>query len=229
MNSSLFRLAAARVYSRICGSTLSVRGRSNHIALADSIRRHARIRICGNGNYLEIGRGCRLWDLNLEIIGDSHHVTVGAGCEIRGGHWLLEDRASRLTVGAGTSMIGDVLVASEGRAIVLGEDCMLGAGVEIRCSDGHSILEQPNRVRINPPADVVLGAHVWLGAAVRVLKGVTIGANSIVAAGAIVTRDVPAGCVAVGIPARVARTGVTWDRARLAAEPVQAPPASLLV
>jgi len=125
-------------------------------------------------------------------------------------------------------MIGDVLVASEGRAIVLGEDCMLGAGVEIRCSDGHSILEQTSRVRINPPADVVLGAHVWLGAAVRVLKGVTIGANSVVAAGAIVTRDVAAGCVAVGIPARVARTGVTWDRARIAADPAQAA-ASLLV
>lgn len=209
------RRVAARVYSRLQGSTIAANGHDNRVALSDSVRRGCRIRINGNRNTLEFAPQCRLWNLNLEIVGDNHHLIVGEGCSIRGGHWLLEDQGSRLIIGAGTTMIDDRLIASEGRTIALGEDCMLGAGIEIRCSDGHSILEKATGARINPPADVTLGSHVWLGAAVRVLKGVTIGSGTVVAAGAVVTRDLPEGCVAVGIPARAVRTEVTWDRARL--------------
>ncbi|HEX2853332.1 MAG TPA: acyltransferase [Opitutaceae bacterium] len=212
---SPLRRIARQVYSRLHGSTTRVHGHDNQIELADSVRRHCRIRISGNRNRIEMAPGCRLWDLNLEIVGDDHHLTVGPGCEIRGGHWLLEDRGSRLTIGAGTTTIDSRLLASEGRAIVLGDDCMIGAHVEIRCSDGHSIVNQSDGTRINPAADVTLGSHVWLGSAVRVLKGVTIGKNTVVAAGAVVTRPLPESCVAVGIPARAVRTGTSWDRARL--------------
>jgi acetyltransferase-like isoleucine patch superfamily enzyme len=53
------------------------------------------------------------------------------------------------------------------------------------------------------PAPIVMGKNVWLGARVTVLPGVTIGDNAIVAAGAVVTRDVPPGAVAAGVPARI--------------------------
>lgn len=52
---------------------------------------------------------------------------------------------------------------------------------------------------------VHIGKHVWLGANVTILPGVTIGDSTIIAAGAVVTKDVPAGMVAVGVPAKVAR------------------------
>ncbi|MBT8485792.1 MAG: acyltransferase [Phycisphaerales bacterium] len=51
-----------------------------------------------------------------------------------------------------------------------------------------------------------IGAGAWLGERVMVLKGVTIGAHSVIGAGSVVTRDVPAGVVAAGVPARVIRT-----------------------
>jgi acetyltransferase-like isoleucine patch superfamily enzyme len=217
--SSPFRPFAARVYSRLMGSGVSVRGDGNRIDLADSVRRKCTVRINGHRNHIELGPQCRLWDLTIEVVGDDHHLIVGGGCSIRGGHWLLEDRGSRLTIGPETTMISGRLIASEGHAITLGEDCMLGADIEIRCSDGHSILEKASGVRINPPADITLSSHVWIGAAVRVLKGVTIGRETIVAAGAVVTRSLPANCVAAGIPAKVVREGVTWDRERLPLPP----------
>ena len=52
-------------------------------------------------------------------------------------------------------------------------------------------------------APVVIGCNVWVGAHVTITKGVTIGDNAIIAAGAVVTRDIPAGAIAGGVPARV--------------------------
>lgn len=56
------------------------------------------------------------------------------------------------------------------------------------------------------PAPIVIGRGVWIGANVTVLPGVTIGDDAVVAAAAVVTRDVPAGAVVVGAPARVVRS-----------------------
>lgn len=56
------------------------------------------------------------------------------------------------------------------------------------------------------PAPIVIEGRVWLGASVTVMPGVIIGENAIVAAGAVVTKDVPANPVVGGVPARVLRT-----------------------
>lgn len=56
------------------------------------------------------------------------------------------------------------------------------------------------------PAPIVLGRNVWLGANVTILPGVTVGDNAIVAAGAVVTKDVPANTVVGGVPAKAIKT-----------------------
>ena len=60
-------------------------------------------------------------------------------------------------------------------------------------------------------APIVIQDHVWLGMNVIVLKGVTIGEGAIVAAGSIVTKDVPPHCLVAGVPAKVVKTDVTWS------------------
>lgn len=52
---------------------------------------------------------------------------------------------------------------------------------------------------------ITVGDNVWFGAGVTVLGGVTIGTNSVIAAGSVVTRDIPAGCLAAGVPCKVVR------------------------
>lgn len=216
MNWTSIRPFAARVHAWASGSRILSRGQDNRVELSDSIRRRCRIRILGHGNRVVFESGCRLWDLDLELVGNNHLLQLGSGCQVRGGRWVLEDENSSFAVGAQTTFIGGILIASEGTGIRIGVDCMFSSSVEIRSSDGHSILDCSTGHRNNPAADVDIGDHVWLGAGVKVMKGVAIGSHTVVAAGAIVTADLPEGSLAVGIPARVLRNGVTWDRKRLA-------------
>ena len=58
-------------------------------------------------------------------------------------------------------------------------------------------------------AAVTIGNNVWIGAKATITKGVTIGDNAVIGAGAVVTHDIPADCLAVGVPARVVRRAVT--------------------
>lgn len=89
--------------------------------------------------------------------------------------------------------------------IVLGDNALLGPEVFITTSTyglewgtGVPVMHQPKR-----ELDVVVGDDVWLGAKVVVLPGVRIGDGAVVGAGAVVTKDLPPGCIAAGTPARV--------------------------
>ena len=109
-----------------------------------------------------------------------------------------------------------------GRSTRFGRDCFVNFGCTflaiggITVEDGafigpHCVLateyhpEEPARRHSLLTRPIVIGRNAWLGADVKVLAGVTIGENAIVAAGSVVTRDVPAGMVVAGSPARVIR------------------------
>jgi acetyltransferase-like isoleucine patch superfamily enzyme/coenzyme F420-reducing hydrogenase beta subunit len=91
--------------------------------------------------------------------------------------------------------------------IIIGEGATIARDVVIRDYDGHTIIEQAGYQIAKP---ITIGKHVWIGNRAMILKGVTIGDGAIVAAGAIVTKDVPAGAVVAGIPAKVVKEGVKW-------------------
>lgn len=84
--------------------------------------------------------------------------------------------------------------------IVVAENVRCGANTLITDTDWHT--DDP---RTGPDAPVTIGKNVWLGVNVTVLKGVTIGENTVVAAGSIVTDSLPANVVAGGVPAKVLR------------------------
>lgn len=86
--------------------------------------------------------------------------------------------------------------------IVIGDGTFIGHNTVLATLD-HDI--DPEKRHILHPAPIHIGSRVWIGANVVITKGVTIGDNSIVAAGAVVTHDIPANVIAAGVPAKVLR------------------------
>jgi len=89
--------------------------------------------------------------------------------------------------------------------IKIGDGVAIGPDVIIRDSDAHRF--QGDHIAGAP---VIIEDRVWLGARVVVLKGVTIGKGSVIGTGAVVTKSIPPNCLAVGVPARVVKTGIVW-------------------
>lgn len=87
--------------------------------------------------------------------------------------------------------------------IQLGDDVMLGPGVNLITS-GHPV-DPAARYDGITAAPIRIDNNVWIGAGATILQGVTIGANSVIAAGAVVTHDVPPSTLAAGVPAKVIR------------------------
>ena len=86
--------------------------------------------------------------------------------------------------------------------ISIGDDSLIGHNAVIATLQ-HGM--QPSRRGDLIPSPVIIGRNVWLGANVTVLPGVSIGDDSVIGAGSVVTKDTPGGVIAVGSPARVIR------------------------
>ena len=112
---------------------------------------------------------------------------------------------SRIEIGDRTEFNNNLMIKSEGPGIRIGRDGLFGAHVEIFDSNFHDL--DPRRRHGGTPrmAPVEIGENVFVGMGVKVLKGVTIGADSVIGAGAVVTSSIPPGVVAAGNPARVIR------------------------
>ncbi|SBT93003.1 maltose O-acetyltransferase [Streptomyces sp. DI166] len=117
---------------------------------------------------------------------------------------LFVDYGSNITIGART-FVNFNLTALDVAAITIGEDCQIGPNVQL-LTPTHPLEPQPRRDKLEAARPIGIGDNVWLGGGAIVLPGVRIGDDSVIGAGSVVTKDVPAGVVAVGSPARVVRT-----------------------
>ena len=135
-------------------------------------------------------------------------VTAGS---ITCGRLFLRSKAIPIEVGAaknGSLVLGERVFINSGAtvvandSIVVGDNCLIGDLAAIFDSNHHPT--EPSRpTRIAP---VRLGANVWVGRSATILPGVTIGDHAVVAAGSIVSADVPTKTLVAGVPARPIRT-----------------------
>ncbi|CAA0082788.1 Putative acetyltransferase [Zhongshania aliphaticivorans] len=138
---------------------------------------------------------------NIEI-GRCATVIGEPESRVKIGVWGLDEESGRIK-------IGDYVLISPGtrisaaNEIVIGDSVMMANGVYITDSDWHEVYDRSRRSEAVTP--VHIADNVWLGDHSTVLKGVTIGENSIVAACAVVTKDVPANVVVAGNPAVVVK------------------------
>ena len=134
--------------------------------------------------------------------------------------------------GQGVCLVGDVVpiefVSYKGSRISIGDHTFINYGSSItaykqvkigrHCLLGHHLLiVDRNELGIEqrevapPAAPVIIEDHVWIGSHAIILPGVCIGRHAAIGAGSVVTRDIPANCLAVGNPARVVRRFVGVD------------------
>ena len=152
----------------------------------------------------QLGKGVRVWG-KIE----AHNW----------GHMIIADRVRIMSTVARTEIVanGGTLQLDEGvyinygcsisasELVHIGPRCTIGTYVIIMDNDFHRL--EPERRQERPPSSpIILEENVWLGARVIVLPGVTIGEGSVVGAGSVVTRSIPARSVAVGVPARVVKS-----------------------
>lgn len=134
----------------------------------------------------KIGKGCRFISTSIgNLIGINHRCVMST---------LAPD--SKLVIGERCGFSGVTIWCF--KSITIGNDVRVGANCFILDGDGH---QGDPRAGKNSP--VVIGDNVWLGANVTVLKGVTIGENSMIGMGSVVTKDIPANVMAAGNPCRV--------------------------
>jgi len=209
------RRLRARFFRARHGTRIHTSGTSHHIELNDALLDGCQLEISGAGHTLIIEPGARLWNVTLRLIGENNTLVIGSYARLRGGHYLVEDRGGRIEIGANTTAFSPMAICSEGGSIHIGRDCLVAYGLDIRNSDGHSLLDGATGQRINPPADVRISDHVWLGNNCQVLKGVTLGAHSVAAARSVITKNVPASTLVAGVPAKAIRDGINWDSRRL--------------
>ena len=114
---------------------------------------------------------------------------------------LRADYGHNITIGDG-SWINYGLTVLDVAPVVIGADVLIGPNCSLYTAI-HPTEPGPRRAKWESAAPITLEDNVWLGGSVVVCPGVTIGENSIIGAGAVVTRSVPANSIAVGNPARV--------------------------
>lgn len=95
--------------------------------------------------------------------------------------------------------------------ITIGAQCQIGPRVQL-LTPAHPVDPEPRRTGWEYGAPITIEDNVWLGGGVIVCPGVTIGRDTVVGAGAVVTRDLPPGVVGAGVPARVLRRIGESDR-----------------
>ena len=194
----------------------SIRGQGNVFDAKSVNLSEVRLDIIGDNNRIRIGAGCVLSNVYFRIRGSGHQIEFGDNCRIsRGAVLWFEDRAGVLQVGSGTTMVEVHIAVTENSKVIIGEDCMFANDIDIRTGDSHSVMNAQSGERLNYAEDVVISRHVWIAPHTVILKGVTIGENSIIATGAVLTKSCEPGVIMGGNPAKVIKTGVSWKRERL--------------
>jgi acetyltransferase-like isoleucine patch superfamily enzyme len=140
-----------------------------------------------------------LKSLYLRVLG----ARIGRRVIYYPGIWVLTGR--KLVLGNDVDLATRVLITTDG-GVSIGDRTLVGYGTQI-LSRNHRIPTLPESIFSSghEARPVVIGADVWIGAGCIILPGARIGDHAVVAAGSVVTRDVPSGAIVGGVPAKTIR------------------------
>ena len=177
--------------------------------------------------------GGRRWRTDgFLFLGRRLEIQIARKAEVRFGRFVWIGDGSKIRCHEGVVEIGPKTVIGQEctitayRRVKIGEQCVIAdRAMFIDFDHGVVEVDRPIRVQGIYMRDVVVGSNVWIGYGACVLRGVSVGDNSIIGTNAVVTKDVPANAVVAGIPARIIRmreapTEMSWP------DPVEPDPAA---
>lgn len=153
----------------------------------------------------------------------THHLTridldnnsilvMGFNTIILPGTYITANNNAAILIGDNSYLSHEVTINARSR-VEIGKNVMVGQQVRIMDYDGHyifSLEDEEKTLNISKP--VIIESNVWIGFRATILKGVKIGKNSIIAANACVTTDVPSNVIVAGNPAKIVKENVRWER-----------------
>ena len=151
-----------------------------------------------------VGKNIRLKSFGVKIL-MPWNLHIGDSFSSLGKLYLYA--GNRLTIGHNVSMNTNVVIDSSGAEISVGDNVLIGQNVVVRAADHvFRSQEMPIRFQGHVGEAIVIEDDVWIAANSVITKGVTIGSGAIVAAGSVVTRDIPPMTIVAGAPARAIGT-----------------------
>jgi acetyltransferase-like isoleucine patch superfamily enzyme len=146
-----------------------------------------------------IGSGTIVGEKTVFI--NSANIRIGSGCLIQDRVYIRAGASGKVSIGDGAAINSHVQIYGHG-GVLIGEHAQIGPST-IVTTTGHDY----RAIELERDYSAIeIGKRVWIGANATILPGVSIGENSVIGAGAVVTRDIPAYSLAVGVPARVIRS-----------------------
>jgi acetyltransferase-like isoleucine patch superfamily enzyme len=149
---------------------------------------------------------------------DKNDILVGDHAMISGG--LVSENHGKIVLGAYTYLRESSIIGSV-KSVVIGDYTSIADFVVIMDNNNHPINPEDRRIksaskkgsyyrkwRHSEANEIIIGCNVWIGSFARVCKGVTVGDNAIIAANAVVTKDVPPNTIVAGNPAKVVKTDI---------------------
>ena len=142
---------------------------------------------------------------NLNLMSQSQLILSGNSMIGLGSALTLEENAT-LSLGSSTYICAGATIRVAHK-VTIGDQCAISWNVTIMDSDFHEYALEDGTIP-EKTKEVIIGNNVWIGNNVLILKGVHIGDNAIIAAGSVVTKNVPEGSVVAGNPAKIIKSGV---------------------
>jgi galactoside O-acetyltransferase len=155
-----------------------------------------RLKKIGNDCYVGPGTSIVGWE-NISL---ANNVSIGQNC-------ILTSSEGTLSIGNNSGLNSNVTLGADLGSINIGENVIIGMNTVMRATNHRfdQSPEVPIREQGHDSGKIIIHDDVWIGANVTVVSNVTIGSHCVIGAGSVVTKDIPAGSIAVGVPARVTK------------------------
>lgn len=172
-----------------------------HVYIGENIKSmNSTITILSSNCIIYIGDRCNIKKSNISVCGSHDALIIGNDVTLMPGN--------KWTTGHHSAI--------DEKMIIVGDDCMFSSSVTLRAADGHPVFLLSSGKQVNEPQrPVIIEPHCWIGQGAIILKNVKIGACSIVAAGAVVTKSCRRYSLLAGVPAiRKGIEGMMWSRSQ---------------